>query len=299
MKLGVNSVLFKPFSVMEAFKGIKQAGYDGVELSAIQGMNPHLKLMNFERTEDGVKATPCSAEVTAQSIADIKAAREATGLEILSMELASQDPALLRKACKAAVELGIPIINVGPNGKTGEEGGVDFCAETVRNSAAIAKAYGITLCMKAHVGAAVYNTPTMQELMSKVPNDNFGVDMDPSHIIRAGENPAEALPGIAARVKHIHIRDCKMPDPNAEPPVMPDGRPAPKGVIPPGPPALQACGRGDIDLKGYFKALCDVNYEGPVCLEVIGPDQTYDGACAIASESFGYMNALLKVLGNR
>ena len=285
MKLGVNSVLFKPFSVMEAFKGIKQAGYDGVELSAIPMMNPHLKLTD--------------AEATAQSIKDIKEAQAETGLELLSMELASQDPTLLRKACAAAVELGVPIINVGPNGKTGEEGGVEFCAETIRNSAAICKAYGITLCMKAHVGAAVYNTPTTQQLMSLVPNDNIGVDMDPSHITRAGENPAEALPGIAYRVKHIHIRDCKLPDPNAEPPVMPDGKPAPKGVIPPGTPAEQACGRGQIDLKGYFQALIAVGYEGPVCLEVIGPDQTYDAACAIASESFGYMNAILKVLGNR
>ena len=107
------------------------------------------------------------------------------------------------------------------------------------------------------------------------------------------------MPSIAYRVKHIHIRDCKLPDPNAEPPVMPDGRPAPKGVIPPGTPAEQACGRGQIDLKGYFQALIAVGYEGPVCLEVIGPDQTYDAACAIASESFGYMNAILKVLGNR
>ena len=84
MKLGVNSVLFKPFSVMEAFKGIKQAGYDGVELSAIPMMNPHLKLTD--------------AEATAQSIKDIKEAQAETGLELLSMELASQDPALLRKA---------------------------------------------------------------------------------------------------------------------------------------------------------------------------------------------------------
>ena len=114
MKLGVNSVLFKPFSVMEAFKGIKQAGYDGVELSAIPMMNPHLKLTD--------------AEATAQSIKDIKEAQAETGLELLSMELASQDPTLLRKACAAAVELGVPIINVGPNGKTGEEGGVEFCA---------------------------------------------------------------------------------------------------------------------------------------------------------------------------
>jgi sugar phosphate isomerase/epimerase len=285
MKLGVNSVLFKPFSVMEAFKGIKQAGYDGVELSAIPGMNPHLKLTD--------------PEATAQSIRDIKAAQAETGLELLSMELATQDPAMVRKAAKAAAELGVPIVNVGPVGKTGEEGGVEKCAEAVKNSAAICEAYGVTLCVKAHVGAAVYNTETMQALMGAVTTGTFGVDMDPSHIIRAGKNPAEALPKIASRVRHIHIRDCKMPDPNAEPPVMPDGRPAPKGVIPPGPPAMQACGRGDIDLMGYFKALTDAGYEGPVCLEVIGPDQTYDGACAIASESFGHMNALLKVLGNR
>ncbi len=285
MKLGVNSVLFKPFSVMEAFKGIKQAGYDGVELSAIPGMNPHLKLTD--------------PEAIAQSIKDIKAAQAETGLALLSMELATQEPSMVRKAAKAAAELGVPIVNVGPNGKTGEEGGVAFCAETVKNSAAICAAFGVTLCMKAHVGAAVYNTETTQALMAAVTSDSFGVDMDPSHISRAGENPAEALPKIASRVKHIHIRDCKMPDPNAAPPVMPDGRPAPKGVIPPGPPAMQACGRGDIDLMGYFKALVDAGYEGPVCLEVIGPDQTYDAACAIASESFGYMNALLKVLGDR
>ena len=34
MKLGVNSVLFKPFSIMEAMQAIKRAGFDGVELSA-------------------------------------------------------------------------------------------------------------------------------------------------------------------------------------------------------------------------------------------------------------------------
>lgn len=285
MKLGVNSVLFKPFSAMEALKGIKQAGYDGVEISAIPHMNPHLDL-----------ETP---ETTAESIRNIKAAQDETGLELLSIELASQDPALVRKAAKAAVELGIPIINVGPVGKADIEGDLDMCIQTVKNSAAICTAYGITLCMKAHVGAAVHDTPTTCRLMEKVITDNFGVDMDPSHIFRAGENPAEALPMIASRIRHIHIRDCKTPDPNAAPPIMPNGKPAPKGVVPPGPPALQACGRGDIDLMGYFKALVDADYEGPVCLEVIGPDQTYDAACAIASESFGYMNALLKVLGNR
>ena len=61
----------------------------------------------------------------------------------------------------------------------------------------------------------------------------------------------------------------------------------------------QACGRGEIDLKGYFKAMVDVNYNGPVCLEVIGPEQDPINAMAIAAESYGYMNSLLKSLGAR
>ena len=32
LKLGVNTVLLKPFTVVDAMKAIKLAGYDGVEL---------------------------------------------------------------------------------------------------------------------------------------------------------------------------------------------------------------------------------------------------------------------------
>ena len=61
----------------------------------------------------------------------------------------------------------------------------------------------------------------------------------------------------------------------------------------------QACGRGDINLFGYFKVLVGNHYDGPVCLEVIGPEQDVADAMAIASESYGYMNAVLKMLGAR
>jgi sugar phosphate isomerase/epimerase len=42
IKLGVNSVLFGGFDFATAAKYIKLAGYDGVEISAIQGMCEHL-----------------------------------------------------------------------------------------------------------------------------------------------------------------------------------------------------------------------------------------------------------------
>ena len=73
----------------------------------------------------------------------------------------------------------------------------------------MAEKYGVTLCVKAHVGESVYNTPTTLQVMEAITSPAFGIDMDPSHIYRAGENPVEAIAAVISRVKHVHIRDCK------------------------------------------------------------------------------------------
>ena len=77
----------------------------------------------------------------------------------------------------------------------------------------MAEQYGVTLCVKAHVGASIYNTPTTLRAMEEISSPAFGIDMDPSHIHRAGENPVEAIAAVISRVKHVHIRDCKGRDP--------------------------------------------------------------------------------------
>lgn len=264
MKLGVNTVLFKCVDVKTAMKAIKLAGYDGVELSAIQNMCEHLVLDAWETQAPLVKA----------------AAKEA-GVELLSMEVASLDEDRLTKAFAAAQYLGIPVVNVGPGGKSDVEEDLVASIETLTARAELAAKYGVKLCCKAHVGAAIYSTPTTLRAMEEIQLDSFGVDMDPSHIHRAGEKPEEALAQVVSRMGHVHIRDCKGPGPS------------------PGAPAEQACGRGEINLVGYFKALVDAGYEGPVCLEVIGPELTVQQAQAIASESYGYMNAILKGMGAR
>ena len=79
-----------------------------------------------------------------------------------------------------------------------------------------------------------------------------------------------------------HIRDCKGPGP------------------PQGPPELQACGRGDIDLMGYCQVMVDAGYDGPVNLEVIGAGEYELSRCAIiAAETYGYLNACLKACEGR
>ena len=192
IKLGVNSVLFKAVSFREAAEAIKKCGYDGVEISAIGGMCEHLNLADWKNQK-----------------AELIAIREELDLPFLSTEVASHDRERLNTAFEACAEIGIPIVNIGPGGRMNDEETMKTSLETIQMLAEDAEKYGITLCVKAHVGAAVFSTPTTLRMMDTITSPAFGVDMDPSHIHRAGENPAVALPAVLSKMKHIHIRDCK------------------------------------------------------------------------------------------
>jgi sugar phosphate isomerase/epimerase len=265
IRLGVNSVLFGGFDFATAAQHIRLAGYDGIEVAAIKGMCEHLELDRWREQ--------------ARDLRQIAADHE---LQLLSMEVAALDERRLMQAFEAGAEIGIPIVNVGPGGQSDAE--ADFIRQTdlLAQMAERAATFGLTLCCKAHVGGAIYNTPTTLRALQKINSPAFGVDMDPSHIHRAGEDPAAALQAVLPRVRHIHIRDCKGRGPS------------------PGDPPSQACGRGDIDLFAYCKVMVSGGYNGPVVLEVIGANKLdLTGVVIIAAESYGYLNAILKQLGAR
>lgn len=265
MKLGANSVLFGGHDLETAFKFLALSGYDGIEISAIDGMSEHLVLSGWRDIAPTIKTLA-----------------QTYNLELLAMEQPSQDPAVMELAMQAAAEIGIPIINCGPGGKSEEAGSLQQSIDSLGSLANMAERYGVTLCVKAHVGAAIYNTPTTLKVMEAITSPAFGIDMDPSHIHRAGENPVEALGAVVSRVKHIHIRDCKGRQQN------------------PGKPEEQANGRGDIDLLGYLRVLYENGYTGPVDLEVIGAKAYGVEQCAvIAAESRGHMQACLQACGAR
>ena len=265
MKLGANSVLFGGYDMETAFRCIAMAGYDGIEVSAIGGMSAHLVIDRWRECAPEVKRLAAQYE-----------------LELLAMEQPSQDPEVMENAMQAAVETGIPVINCGPGGKTGDEESFERAVESLGKLADRAEHYGVTLCVKAHVGAAVHDTPTSLRLLEAVTSPAFGLDMDPSHIHRANENPVEAIAEVFPRIRHVHIRDCK-------------GR-----QRRPGPPEMQANGRGDIDLLGYIRVLHEQGYTGPVDLEVIGArEYSLEQCCTIAAEARGHMQACLQACGAR
>ncbi len=267
MKLGANSVLFGPFDMETAFKYTAMAGYDGIELSAIDSMSQHLVLDHWQELARGIKQLAKDYE-----------------LALLAMEQPSREVDRMEKAFQAAVELGIPIVNCGPGGKADEAGSLEQTINELGELVKIAEKYGVILCVKAHVGNSVYNTLTTLKVMEAIASPAFGIDMDPSHIHRANEDAVEAIAAVVSRIKHVHIRDCK-------------GRQ--EG---PGDPENQANGRGDIDLVGYIRVLHENGYTGPLNLEVIGTKaKGYSLAqcCLIAAEARGHMQACLQACGAR
>ncbi|MAG83991.1 xylose isomerase [Candidatus Poribacteria bacterium] len=284
MKLGANSVLFGGYDMETAFKHIAMAGYDGIELSAIDGMSQHLVLDRWQELADEIKQLAKTYE-----------------LDLLAMEQPSRDIEKMEKAFQAAVEIGIPIVNCGPGGKSDDEDAWPEMIDSLGNLSNRAEQYGVTLCVKAHVGGSIYNTPTTIRAMEAISSPAFGIDMDPSHIHRAGENPVEAIAAVASRVKHVHIRDCEGNFQNQA--SAADGQQfdtVVTGHRAPGKPEMQANGRGDIDLVGYIAVLHQNGYTGPLNLEVIGAKEySLEQCCTIAAESRGHMQACLQTCGAR
>ena len=145
---------------------------------------------------------------------NLKAISDGLELPFLSTEIASLDRERLLKAFEACAEIGIPVVNVGPGGKAGDDESLKQTIETLTARAEDAAEFGVTLCCKAHVGSSVHDTPTTLKMIEGVNHPNFGVDMDPSHIFRAVRTRQKALPAVIKGMKHIHIRDCKGPGPS-------------------------------------------------------------------------------------
>lgn len=257
--LGVNTVLFGKVDLRTAMEHIKWAGYDAIEISAIKGMCEHLCLDTWKQDAPGIKSLV-----------------EEFSLPITAMEEAALDEERLMIAFEAAAAIGIPIVNIGPGGSKDNPDDLRHSIDLIAKMAEKAEQLGVLLCVKAHVGASIWNTDTTLKAIAEIPAPAFGIDMDPSHIHRAGEIPKEALQSVIGRVRHVHIRDCAGLGPS------------------PGPPELQACGRGDIDLLGYCEVLIDSKYQGPINLEIIGAQDYALSRCAIiAAESYGYLRACL------
>jgi sugar phosphate isomerase/epimerase len=264
MKLGCNSVLFNQLDPYGALQHVSWAGYDGVELPFLGGMAQHIEPNTDQSYIDAVRSL---------------ARRH--GLELFAIE-AGGTSAEMAKLCEVASKLGIPVIAVGSGGKSGDPAQTEQVYRNIGELAELAESWRLTLAVKPHVGASVYNTETALQLLDKVDSPSIGINFDPSHLYRAGDDVPEAALKLGDRIVHSHFRDC------------------PHRAQSPGLPEQQIPGRGKIDLPATLRALREVGYDKVLDLEVIGAF-TYplSRQMGIAAEARGYLYKCLQEIGLR
>ena len=229
MELGCSTILYGGHGLEAALERIAAAGYRAIELCAINGMAPHV--------------SPSS------DLADVRRRVAAADLAIESVGASGN---LSRKTIEMADALGAPAITAGSGGASDDEASFRETVERVAGLARVAADLGVTISLKPHVRQAVYNTPTALRFMDEVDRRVVGLNVDASHLIRAGEDPVDAIARLAPHVATARIRD------------------ATRGVEGPGPVDRQIPGNGDLDVAALAGAIAALPRPRYAVLEIVG-----------------------------
>jgi sugar phosphate isomerase/epimerase len=114
-----------------------------------------------------------------------------------------------------------------------------------------------------------------RRMFADIPSKYFGLNYDPSHMIWQQMDEIAPITEFAGRIRHAHAKDVRV-----------DGdRLNDVGVLalPPDFHTPKLPGLGDVDWSGFFSALTDVGYNGPVCIEV--EDRVYEKTLRARHES--------------
>ncbi len=100
-----------------------------------------------------------------------------------------------------------------------------------------------------------------------IPNPIFGLNYDPSHMIWQMMDEVKPIYAYKDRLHHIHLKDAKLyRDKLDRVGIMANPLEYHSPKLP---------GLGDVNWRGFFAALTDVRYRGPVVIEV--EDKAYEG----------------------
>ena len=118
-------------------------------------------------------------------------------------------------------------------------------------------------------GKNLATTPAIwRRMFEAIPNENFGLNFDPSHLVWQQMDYLAAIREFAPRFHHAHAKDARM-----EWHKLND-----VGIMayPLQYHTPKLPGLGDVNWGKFFSVLADSGYDGPVCVEV--EDRAYEGS---------------------
>ena len=112
-------------------------------------------------------------------------------------------------------------------------------------------------------------------MFEAIPNANFGLNYDPSHLVWQGMDYTRPLREFKERIFRIHLKDARLQRERLEEVGI---LAAPLEFHAPKLPGL-----GDIDWGRFFSVLGDTRYDGPVVIEV--EDRSFEGNLATRKQA--------------
>ena len=268
MKLGCNTVLFNQLDLNGALQHIAWAGYTGAELCHQEEWARHVELNTNQSYIDEVKSI----------------ARK-HGLELFAIQVGfgpqrnEEKFKLMTKALDVALKLSIPVVATRAFGKADDKEATKEEFKFIGKLCEQAESRGIILAVKPHQGASVYNTATVIQMLDEVKSSSLGVNLDPLHLTKGGDDPVETVLKIGRRIVHTHFHDCPPPQKSPE---------TPEQQIP---------GRSKINWLKLLQNLKDVGYDKALDVHVIGAFlYPVSRQMGIAAEAKGYLNKCLQEL---
>jgi sugar phosphate isomerase/epimerase len=107
-----------------------------------------------------------------------------------------------------------------------------------------------------------------RRMFEAIPNSNFGLNFDPSHLVWQHIDISQAIRDFAPRFVHAHAKDARLDRDRLN---EVGSLAFPLQYHTPKLPGL-----GDVDWGKFFSVLADSGYDGPVCVEV--EDRAYEGS---------------------
>jgi sugar phosphate isomerase/epimerase len=273
MKIGCTTALFNQLDLYGALQHIAWAGFDGAEPVCLQNWARHIEPNTKEAYLCEVKSIASKHKV------ELFAIHANVGNLCIEDQIIS-----LTKLFDVAHKLNIPVVTIRTEGKAGDKETTKQDFKFLRKLSDEAESRGVTLAVKPHVGASVYNIASMVQMLDEIDSPGLGVNLDTLHIYRAGEDSSEAVRKLGKKIVHVHMREY---------PIRPDRQnyeAEPEEEIP---------GRGNVDFPKILKSLKDIGYDKALDLDVIGAF-TYplSRQMGIAAEARGYLNRCLQELKN-
>jgi len=155
---------------------------------------------------------------------------------------------LTRRAMDWALELGAPRLSVTsgrcPGGCPPDEG-IAYLADSLAELCERAEQLGLDLSLEYEPGLLIERWPELRGLIERVDHPRLGANLDLGHARCAGEDPVEAIKGLAGFIWSVHLEDIRGSKHYH--------------LIP---------GEGDMDLQAALLALDEVGYQGPLTVEL-------------------------------